>query len=151
MSNASTFDQDIGAYYRAEALRVTGSFAPKLTGSNPPICRVAAKAANQLCRQLGTDPRGMRQILALPETTDFRLKPLAAAFKAQPEALFRLGLIADAASAIVRTYGDVPTGRIWWHSANGGAPFDGEAPIRFISQNRPEALLQANYVIMSPR
>ena len=151
MSGASTFDQDIGAYYRAEALRVTGIFAPKLTGANPPICRVAAKAANQLCRQLGTDPSGMRQILALPDTTDFRLKPLAAAFKAQPEALFRLGLIADAANAIARTCGDVPTGRIWWHTANGSAPFDGEPPIRFLSQTRPEALLQTNYVIMSPR
>ncbi len=151
MSGASTFKQDIGAFYRAEALRVTGIFAPQLTGASPPICMVAAKAANRLCRHLGTDPGGMRQILALPETIDFRLKPLAAAFKAQPEALFRLGLIADAASAIAKTYGDVPTGRIWWHSTNGASPFDGETPFRFISQNRPEALLQTNYVIMSPR
>ncbi len=137
--------------YRAEAKRVTAIFAPKLASDNPPICMVAAKAANQLCRQMGTDAGGMRQILALPDGTNFRLKPLAAAFKAQPEALFRLGLIADAVNAVAARCGDVPAGRIWWHTANGDAPFNGETPMRFVSQSRPEALLQANYAIMAPR
>lgn len=148
---ATISDPDLVTLYRAEAARVTAIFAPKLTGSHPPISHVAAKAANQLCRQLGTDPAGMRQILVLPETTDFRIKPLAAAFKEQPEALFRLGLIMDAANAIAAKCGDVPEGRIWWHSRNADAPFYGETPMGFVSQKRPEALLQANYAIMTMR
>lgn len=151
MSTTAGTDPDLVKLYRAEAVRVTTIFAPKLTGKNPRLCHVAAKAANQLCRQIGTDTAGMRRILALPETTDFRLKSLAAAFKAQPEALFRLGLIVDAANAIAGRCGDIPTGRVWWHATNGDAPFNGETPMRFVSQSRPEALLQANYAIMSPR
>lgn len=148
---ATTSDQELTKLYRAGAALITAIFAPKLDGEEPPICMVAAKAASQLCRQIGTDAANMRQILALPETTDYRLKPLAAAFKAQPEALFRLGLITDAANAITAKCGDVPTSQAWWNTANNGKPFDGETPMRFVSQSRPEALLQANYAIMGLR
>lgn len=139
---------DYESLYKKEARRVTRHLPAQLE-SRPELYKFIAQQVNLLCADLGTPSEKMKPILLLPQETDFKIKPLMEAIKAQPESLFRFALLRDAADAITRKCGNTETARVWWHTTNSGEPFTGQTPMRFIEEGKKSALLQANYTIMA--
>lgn len=132
-----------------ELFTTNAALTQALQAPLPKICRQAAQGANLLCRSLGVAPDMMGKLLLLPEQTDFRIAALAATLKAQPEALYRFAILRETAQSVARKCGNDDTARIWWHSTNGGVPFSGQPPMRYLLQGKPAALYAVNQTILA--
>lgn len=138
--------------YRVEAERITALYRGKPAVHQNTQAIVAAQDVLTLPARLGTDGEVIKRILKIGDDTVFNQRGVEHSLVANPERMFRFGLLRLAADAVTRKCGDDATARIWWNSANKGEPFAGQVPMRYLAEaTRPEALLTVSYALQAER